>query len=158
MIDLLLHTTFFMLPVAGATLLLIKVLFEYIFSWDIKRESNASTKSAGIRIIIACLAVALGALLCFFSIWFLFFPAYNIPEFIKILGIILYFAFWCITGILYRVARAARADTAGSKTNRVLNKMFVITADHKVALNPKMNIRDLFSQQDHKDPPNSNAA
>ena len=138
--------------------MLIRVLFEYIFSWDINRESSDTTKSAGIRIVIASIAVALGALLCFFSIWFLFFPTYNIPEFIKILGIILYFGFWCTTGILYRTARAAKADTAGRKTNRVLNKLFVITADNKVALNPKMNIRDLFSQQNHKDPPNSNAA
>jgi hypothetical protein len=158
MIDILLNTTFFLLPVAVATLLLIKVLFEYIFSWDINRESNATTSSAGILIIIASIAVALGALLCFFSIWFLFFPAYKIPEPIKILGIIIYFGFWCVTGILYRMARTAKADAAGKRTNRILNKLFVITADHKVALNPKMNIRDLWSHRNHKDPPNSNTA
>ena len=70
MIDILLNTTFFMLPVAGATLLLIKVLFEYIFHLDIKRESNTTSRSAGIRIVIASIAAVLGALLCFFSIWF----------------------------------------------------------------------------------------
>ena len=147
-----------MVPVAGATLLLIKVLFEYIFRWDINRQSNAKRRSAGIRIVIAGIAVSLGALLCFFSIWFLFFPAYKIPEYIKILGIILYFGFWCITGIVYRLARSAKSDAAGGKTNRVLNKLFVITADHKVALNPKMNIRELLRHQNRKDPPNSNAA
>ena len=158
MIDILLNTTFFLLPVAVASLLILKVLIEYIFHWDIKREINDTTKSAGIQIIIASAAFALGALLCFFSIWFLFFPGYKIPEFIKILGIFLYFGFWCQAGILYRLARAARTDTVGRKTSRVLNKLFVITADHKVALNPKLNIRDLLRQQNRKDPPNSNAA
>ena len=158
MIDILLNTTFFMLPVAGATLFLIKVLFEYIFRWDIKRESSATSRSAGIRIVIASIAVSMGAMLCFFSIWFLFFPAYNIPEFVKILGILLYFGFWCITGILYRLSRATNADAVGRKTNQVLNKLFVVTADHKVTLNPKMNIRDLLRHRNQKDPPNSNAA
>ncbi len=158
MIDILLNTTFFMLPVVGATLFLIKVLFEYIFKWDINRESNARTRSTGIQIVIASVAVSLGALLCFISIWFLFFPGYNITEFIKILGILLYFVFWCMTGILYRLSRATKADAFGRKTNQVLNKLFVVTADHKVTLNPKMNIRDLLRHRNPKDPPNSNAA
>ncbi|MBW2411275.1 MAG: hypothetical protein JRF72_15875 [Deltaproteobacteria bacterium] len=158
MIDILLNTTFFMLPVAGATLLLIKVLFEYIFRWDINRESNAKTRSAGIRIVTAGMAVSLGALLCFFSICFLFFPAYKIPEYIKISGIILYFGFWCITGIVYLLARAAKSEAISRKTNRVLNKLFVVTADHKVTLNPRMNICELLRYQNRKDPPSSNAA
>lgn len=94
MIDILLNTTFFVLPIAGATLLLIKVLFEYIFNWDITREGNAATNPTGIRLIIAFIAVVLGVFLCFFATWLLFFPAYQIPEVIKILGIILYFGFW----------------------------------------------------------------
>ena len=157
MIDILLNTTFFVLPIAGATLLLIKVLFESIFSWDINRESNAATKSTGIRIIIASLAATVGVLLCFFATWLLYFPAYEIPEIIKILGIILYFGFWCTTGILYRMARVAKADAAGRKAKGILKKLFVIAADHKVALYPKLNIRNLLNHQNHEDPPSPNA-
>ena len=150
-------TIFFVLPIAGATLLLIKVLFEYIFNWDITRESYAATNSTGIRLIIASIAVVLGVLLCFFATWLLFFPAYQIPEIIKILGIILYFGFWGITGILYRITRFDKADLAGRKKNGILNKLFVISADHKIPLNPKLDIRNLLNHQNHEDPPGPNA-
>ena len=124
-------TIFFVLPIAGATLLLIKVLFEYIFNWDIARESNAATNSTGIRLIIASIAV--------------------------VLGIILYFGFWGITGILYRITRFNKADLAGRKKNGILNKLFVISADHKIPLNPKLDIRNLLNHQNHEDPPGPNA-
>ncbi len=157
MIDILLNTTFFVLPIAGATLLLIKVLFENIFSWDITRESNATTKSTGIRLIIASIAVVLGVLLLFFATWLLFFPEYEIPEIVKILGIILYFGFWGIAGILYRMTRFNKADAAGRKTKGILNKLFVITADHKISLNPKLDLRNLLNHHNHEDPPSPNA-
>ena len=157
MIDILLNTTFFVLPIAGATLLLIKVLFENIFSWDITRESKATTKSTGIRLIIASIAVVLGVLLCFFATCLLFFPAHQIPEIIKILGIILYFGFWGISGILYRMTEIDKADIAGRKKNGLLNKLFVLTADHMISLNPKLDIRNLLNHQNHQDPPNRNA-
>jgi hypothetical protein len=151
MIDILLNATFFILPIAGATLLLIKVLFEYIFSWDINRESNARIRSTGIRIIFASISVALGVLLCLFIIWLLFFPAYKIPETIKILGIMLYFAFWGAAGILYRIGRVAKAGTGGGEAKGILNKLFTITADRHVILNPKVNLSDLLEHQSHKD-------
>ena len=158
MIDILLHTTFFMLPVAGATLFLIKVLFEYIFSWEINREIEAATGATVSQIIVACIAVSLGVLLCIFSTWLLFFPTYKMPEIIKILGIVLYFGFWCTTGMLYRMARTPSSDAADKKKQGVLNKLFIVTADHKIALNPSLNIRNLVNHQDREDPPNSNAA
>ena len=157
MIDILLNTTFSILPVAVATLLLVKTLFEQIFSWDISRENQKTTRSTGIRIIIASMAVAQGVLLCFFATWLLFFPAYEIPDFIKILGIVLYFGFWCTIGILYRMAKAARSATAGTKANKILNNLFVITADHRISLNPKMYLSALLNQNTHKDSPDSKA-
>jgi hypothetical protein len=140
-----------------ATLLLVKVLFEYIFSWDITRENNSTTKSTRILLIIASIAVVLGVLLCFFATWLLFFPAYQIPEIIKILGIILYFGFWGISGILYRMTRIDKADIAGRKKNGILNKLFIITADHKISLNPKLELGNLLNHQNHQDPPSQNA-
>ena len=157
MIDILLNTTFFILPVGVATLLLIKVLFEYIFSWDINRESHSKTRSTGIRIIITSLAVAQGVLLCLFSTWLLFFPAYEIPEVVKILGIVLYFGFWCTAGILYRMAKTARSAQAGPTANRLINNLFVITADHRISLDPKVNLSALLNPNNHKDSPDSNA-
>ena len=157
MIDLLLNTTFFILPVGVATLLLLKVLFEYIFSWDINRDDNTKTRPTCIRVIIASIAVVQGVLLGLFATWMLFFPDYEIPEVIKILGIVLYFVFWCTAGILYRMAKTARSAKAGKTANKLLNNLFVTTADDQISLNPKVNLSALWNLNTHRDSPGSNS-
>ena len=123
MVDILLNTTFFMLPVVVATLLLLKVLLEYIFNWEMTLENQATGKSTGIRIMLASIAVFLGLLFCSFATWLLFFPSHNIPKMYKILGIILYFGFWALAGILYRLTKAdAPADRS---VPEILNKIFL---------------------------------
>ena len=79
------------------------------------------------------------------------------PDIIKILGIMLYFGFWGVTGILYRIGRVAKAGAGGGQAKGIWNKLFVITADHKISLNPKVNISDLLNHQNDKDPHNPNA-
>ena len=157
MIDILLNTTFFILPVGAATLLLVKVLFQYIFSWDINREDNKKTRPTGIRVIMASIAVAQGVLLCIFATVLLFFPAHEFPEVIKILGIFLYFGFWCTAGILYRMAKTDRSATAGIKANKILNNLFVITPDRRISLNLKVKLSALLDPDSHKNSPDSNA-
>ena len=119
-----------MLPVAVATLLLLKVLFEHIFRWEITRESKATSKSIGIRIVFASVAVFLGLLFCFFATLLLFFPSQNIPSVFKILTMMLYFGFWGFAGILYLLARTHVLD--GGPITGILKKIFTFTAKKKI--------------------------
>jgi hypothetical protein len=115
------YSIFFILPVAGATLWLTKLLFKYILNRKKLRDCKTTSKSELLFIILGFITSTLGVFLCLFMAVTMFFPSYEISKITKVFGGILsmlYFGFICF---LYGLGRTVAAG-AGSATG-ILNKL-----------------------------------
>ena len=122
LLEIILDTIFFIVPVAGVTLWLFKVLGGYINDLKSLRDNNTLYRPTVVKITLTSVSILLGLFLCLFMTWLIFFPSFKIPKIVKIFGFILYAGFWGCTGILYGLGKAVSAG-AGSVTG-ILNKLF----------------------------------
>ncbi len=139
-VEIILDIIFFILPVAGATLWLFKVLVKNVCNTKDWENYETEYKSIVIKIALVSLPVLLGLFLCFFMAWLIFFPSFKLPILVKILGFILYAVFWGCTGILYGLGRAVAAGT-GSATG-ILDKLFKIMSEKNTSLNKNFNMNN----------------
>jgi len=137
LIEVVFDSIFFVLPVVGATIWLLNYLARQIKHLKKLNYSESTGKKIRKRIKILSVVSTLMLFLCFFLIWWHYFPSVNIPRIFRLIELILYLVFFGCLGVLYGLGKAVAAG-AGSATG-ILNRLFDMISDKNDFPNPDSN-------------------
>ena len=128
MIEILIPTLLYMLPVAGATYTSLKLLYRFVRSLLNKRKLELANVIDYVKPIGMILVSIWGFIMfSFMALWF-WFPTIEIPQNLRIIGIIFLVPYIIVVGSLYGLSRTV-ASGAGSATGVLSGVSDIISGD-----------------------------
>jgi hypothetical protein len=128
MIELLIPTLLYMLPVAGATYTSLKLLYRFVRSLLDKRKSESANVVDYLKPLGMTIVSIWGFIMFSFMALCFWFPTVEIPQNVRTIGIIILVPYIIVVGSLYGLSRAV-ASGAGSATGILSDVSDMISGD-----------------------------
>jgi hypothetical protein len=130
MIEILIPTLLYMLPVAGATFTSFKLLYRFVRCLLHKRKSESANVVDYLKPAGMILVSIWGIIMFSFMALCFWFPTIDISQNVRTIGIIILVPYIIVVGSLYGLSRAV-ASGAGSATGVISGMSDMISGDDK---------------------------
>ena len=118
-------STVFLVPLGGATQLLIRIFIHQVGNWNLLRARGAGRIQLVAKLALIVTMVVLAVFLGVFLICSSWFPGYHIPKFWHWVGFILFVPYWgCFIGLVYGLGSAV--GIGGVPSTQMLRALFFV--------------------------------